>query len=182
MRTGPLTKEHKRKISETMLGRRLSLNHRLAIGNGKRGVPLSEKNKKSLSSALLGRPQSEKHRQACKDSWIEPSNKRITQLHSAQKAAVNVTSNTKPEVFISEYLESRRIKFAQQVSIGKYFVDFLVGKTIIEVFGCYWHACQECGFEDNGEIKYDRERVDFLQSLGFRIKIVWEHTINAFRR
>lgn len=64
-------------------------------------------------------------------------------------------------------------KFRRQHSIGRYIVDFCCPekKLIVEVDGSQ-HG------EENAE-RYDQERTNYLQSLGFRVLRFWNNEINV---
>ena len=64
------------------------------------------------------------------------------------------------------------LKFKRQYSLGRYIVDFicLEKKLIIELDG-YQHK------EENQE-RYDEERTEFLEKLGFKILRFWNNEIN----
>ena len=81
-KTGPLSEEHKKKISEAMKGKILSEEHKKKIGKGNKGKktgkktgPLSEETKRKISKSLKGKkkpPRSEEHK------------KKISKLHKGK--------------------------------------------------------------------------------------------------
>jgi len=60
-------------------------------------------------------------------------------------------------------------------------------KMIIEVFGCYWHAC-ECCFpnldkEHSDEVrKSDKERLERFIRSGWKVLVIWEHELSDVSR
>ncbi|MSU56435.1 MAG: endonuclease domain-containing protein [Candidatus Taylorbacteria bacterium] len=65
------------------------------------------------------------------------------------------------------------VKFRRQHSIGRYIVDFCCpsAQLIIELDG-FQHG------EESAE-RYDQERTNYLQSLGFKVLRFWNNEINA---
>lgn len=97
---------------------------------------------------------------------------------------------SKIEDKVARRLESQNINFERQIYVGKYRVDFLLRErnTIIEVFGCFWHQCEKCnqetGYENHTHeeiLEADSQRVSYLQSKGYRVIVVWEHTIRTWK-
>ena len=90
---------------------------------------------------------------------------------------------TKPERVMAALLASTNCEFEDHVAIGGIgVVDFLVGRTIIEVFGDYWHA-NPSSFDEQGKPLHPRQlqqrakdeaRNDAYQELGYRVEIFWE--------
>lgn len=67
------------------------------------------------------------------------------------------------ETLFRLWLHSRRVDYRTQVPIGRYRVDFLVGRRlIVEILGAEFHASAEA-FEK------DATREAFLQSLGYQV-------------
>ncbi len=93
---------------------------------------------------------------------------------------------SKIEDIMAKKLTEIGVKFERQKQIGMFRVDFFIEseKTIIEVNGCYWHQCIKCCYDDgyNGNSsedirKSDLVRREYLESFGYKVKIVWEHTL-----
>lgn len=70
----------------------------------------------------------------------------------------NRTQMTYPEQVAFDYLTSRDIKFAHQLKVGKYYPDFVIDKTIIEIDGKRWH-------NKDKDAKRDAE----LTALGYKV-------------
>jgi len=83
------------------------------------------------------------------------------------------------EVFAS-LLDVHQISYERQKEIGSYHVDFYVTAmdTVIEVKGCYWHGCYQCGHNDVAHLEKrqrDATREAYLQQEGYQVKEIWEH-------
>ncbi len=84
-------------------------------------------------------------------------------------------NSTPQEIIFWSRVRAKRfkgLKFKRQYSLEKYIVDFicLEKKLIIELDG-WQHK------EENQE-RYDKERTEFLEKLGFRIIRFWNNEIN----
>lgn len=84
--------------------------------------------------------------------------KRRPELHPNRKVANNRQKMTYPERLAYDWLKKNNVDFIHNAKIGTYFVDFLIGKTAIEIDGERWH---------NKE--YDDKRDLEIKSLGFDI-------------
>ena len=83
-------------------------------------------------------------------------------------------SATPQEIIIWSRLRRNQLKykFRRQYSIGKYIVDFYCSekKLIIELDG--WQHREE------KQERYDKQRTEFIESLGFKIIIFWNNDVN----
>lgn len=77
---------------------------------------------------------------------------------------------TRSEREFSDLLEIHNIKFKQQFVIGRYIVDFLIGKIVVEIDG----------ESHNGREEYDRERDSFISSRGYRIIRIKNNEVKNF--
>lgn len=94
----------------------------------------------------------------------------------------NNWSDTKPELKFKTLLEEKNIQFEQQKRILGYIVDFYIPSvnTIVEIHGCYWHGCEQCGYDKDWHIQKRREdaiREENLRNNGYIVNIVWEHQL-----
>ena len=59
-------------------------------------------------------------------------------------------------------------------------------KKIIEVFGCYWHACPKCKLNGSADLRkgFDRmdQRAKIYAQYGYDTLFVWEHEISNISR
>jgi len=65
--------------------------------------------------------------------------------------------------------------------IGWYYPDFTsIGneKKLIELYGCYWHGCNEC-LPNNTKNKVDRDakRIKNFEKFGYKTLEIWEHEL-----
>ena len=71
----------------------------------------------------------------------------------------------------------------RQFRISSYIVDFALPeeKKVIEIFGCYWHACEICKLTKHDfarEVRSrDKQRLNTLQSKGWLVQVFWEHEL-----
>lgn len=79
--------------------------------------------------------------------------------------------------------------FQKQKWIGPYRVDFYLPRwgswtrVVVEVQGCYWHRCAQCGYEDrDSKREYDTARIGWLLAHGFQVMELWEHDIKQYSR
>lgn len=107
-----------------------------------------------------------------------------------QIGLIKPAHDTKPEKIFEKLLNDRGlivdIDYKKQFKVSYYYADFFLLKQnlIVEIYGCYWHQCAQCGFDKgyNGktasEIRQrDQERNDKISSKGYNIKIIWEHQL-----
>lgn len=86
--------------------------------------------------------------------------------------ADNMRSNpTKSEKEFINKLDSKNIKYKNQYVIGKYIVDFLVGKTIYEIDGG----------SHIGREEYDAERDRFLTQKGYKVVRILNSEVKDFK-
>lgn len=76
-------------------------------------------------------------------------------------------------------LDNWRVEYQTQVRVGPYFLDIYVPRLnlALEIHGCYWHACDICGYQDADRQEHDRLRKEFITKSGYRMVEVWEHDI-----
>jgi len=88
------------------------------------------------------------------------------------------------EVIVENWLSELGIPYKSEFAISRTHVDFfLPPKTIIEVQGCYWHACSVCNKTSDltkQQLRWrrrDARRFTFLINAGYNLVLIWEHTI-----
>jgi very-short-patch-repair endonuclease len=103
---------------------------------------------------------------------------------------------TRIEILVAGMLDRLGLTYEQNVQIGRYNVDFMVGKTIVECFGDFWHCNPALWAPDryNGSLHLtaaekwarDAARQSALQEQGFHFVAFWEtqireepHTVEA---
>ena len=129
----------------------------------------------------------------CKHSyWIENI------LHKTEEFKINhrlgnesafkVKKQTKPEFLLEKSLLELGYRnnidyISEQGFFGKYYADFFLphSKTIIEVYGDYWHGNQnvfkQLTDRQINQIEYDRIRQNIFEKYGFKYIIIWESDI-----
>lgn len=73
-------------------------------------------------------------------------------------------------------------EFVTEFEIGYFSIDEALPrlKLAVEMDGCYWHGCEECGFPGFGETAtYDKRKTTYLTNLGWSILRVKEHEVKA---
>lgn len=105
------------------------------------------------------------------------------------KKQKSVKPSTLIEQKVADILSSMQVSFKQEVTIGKYTVDFLVNDTyIIECYGDFWHCNPEkysSDYFNKGKRKTakeiwerDSERKKAFESMGYAFLSLWESEIN----
>jgi len=103
------------------------------------------------------------------------------QLHNRK------SSRTKIETIVAGILTELGMPYRQNAQLGRYNVDFLVGETIIECFGDFWH-CNPLLWSPGdynrslhltAQEKWDRDarRREELEARGYRFLSLWETDI-----
>jgi very-short-patch-repair endonuclease len=91
------------------------------------------------------------------------------------------------ESVVRDLLSQLGVTFEQNQQLGRYNVDFLVGNTIIECFGDFWHCNPDlyppsyynASLHMTAEEKWDKDtrRKEALESRGYRFFSFWESDI-----
>lgn len=68
--------------------------------------------------------------------------------------------------------------------IGVYNPDWIYTqdnkKLILELNGCFWHGCEQCGFgEKTLKRKKDKFKLQQYKRKGWKCVVVWEHEVNG---
>lgn len=144
------------------------------------GRPVSQETRDKISNAQKGKPR-RKH--------TEEEKARISATMKGRwpKAATLAAQANNPsslEKSLAAALDAAGVAYEAQKDFGGYVADFFLAdcNTIIECNGCYWHACEPCGFA--GPQDYDRRRWDFVRAMFFKNRGVrqinlWEHSFKA---
>lgn len=157
-------------------------------GHPRTGMLQSIETKQAIGSANSGRFKGK--------SWEEIFGKEVAARRKIENA---LSMSSKNEVLLKNRrskLETKLLpylpEYRNNVQISYYNVDFINEETkhIIEVYGDYWH-CNPNKYADDfmhpyfkmtavARRKIDEERIAYLESLGYRITIVWESDLNTF--
>lgn len=99
------------------------------------------------------------------------------------------TTDTKPELKVKVFLDLHRINYTHPAIIESVSVDFFIPSksAIIEVDGCYWHACKEhCpGGRSQDLVLGEKKRITDdlrevnLRAFGYTVIRIWEHDVNS---
>lgn len=157
------------------------------------GIPRSEEVKAKVSASKRANPYiypeevKRKMSAAAKARYeqMTPEERRemfANFIQAGQEAAKTFISDTGPERIVEEFLNFFGKTYEKQKRIGLCTVDFFLPdeSTVVEVMGCYWHACEQCGYTgEKSEVRRqkDRKRKEFLESQGFKVQCIWEHEL-----
>ena len=123
--------------------------------------PRVRKGAEKLSKSLKGKPSkviwTEEMRKA-KSEWRKQLHKDHPEMHPNRKLAGNRNKMSYPEKVAFDWLQENKVQFEHQKKIGNYYPDFVIGNTIIEIDGEYWHCPEK-----------DKIKDDFLMSLGYSV-------------
>jgi len=130
-------------------------------------APPEERLKFSLASKKRWEEATEEQRAAMIKNWIN---------------AAKDKKNTSIEQFVASNLDTQGIIYEREKRISRYYVDFFipVENKIIEVNGCYWHACEQCGYGENEHAfrqEKDAKRYATLRAKGYTVEVLWEHDL-----
>jgi replication factor C small subunit len=191
-REGRISGESLSRFRGVWLGKKLSEEHKLAIG---RGVKLRLENepeiKENISEGLrkaLAKDDSAYRRLVRSGFFKEVAFKAY--LASAEYWKKN-HFRSKLELKMCELLDSWQIPYEREHVILRneknhpysLIIDFLInGKIALFVHGCWWHVCPECGVS----AKYEKQRLNMekdnrhtleLEKMGYKVVIIWEHEL-----
>lgn len=126
------------------------------------------------------------------ENWSNPTYKEKQILAIAKGNSHPMTSAEEKMLTFLDTNFSREFIFSGDGKLGNIegkmpdFISTDGKKLIIEVLGCYWHHCVECGFGlaqiQNGKMKWDtmkdqEERQNIFTKNGYKSLFVWEHEI-----
>lgn len=117
----------------------------------------------------------------------------MSDVHTPEQRSYNMSrirgKNTKPEELVRKYLFSQGFRYRKNdVRLpGKPDIVLPKYKTVIFVNGCFWHAHEGCKYfvwpKNNadfwraritGNVSRDYEKRKQLESMGWKVIIVWE--------
>lgn len=130
---------------------------------------------------------SERRRQEWARRSPEEKERHLASFIAAGQVHNRRSTGTKIETTVAGILEDLGVQFSQNTQIGRHNVDFLVGRTIIECFGDFWHCnpvLWKAG-DYNASLRMtagdkwakDAKRREELESKGFRFLALWEADI-----
>jgi len=186
---GPMSDEAKKKIGDANRGRVKSPEARKRMSEAhigqtawNKGIPRSERTKAKIRETLAGR---------YKNSFPDFAKRIIRTKAERYGNDLMPFKDTVPEQLVEAYLKKIGVKYIPQKYIEGCLVDFYLPdlKTIVEVDGCYWHACEKCHPKlDSWKYKKYDDVInchwkDALKDnkwldRGYKVIRIWEHEIN----
>ena len=157
-------------------------------GHPRIGMSQPEKAKQAIGNANRGRFKGK--------TWDEIYGKETADRRRLENS---LSMSKKNEVLLKERRSSLEEKllphlpgYENNSQVGRYNVDFIDKQTnqIIEVYGDYWHCNPKIYNDDyyhpyykitaKERRKLDETRINYLTSLGYDVKIVWESELDKF--
>lgn len=171
-----LTEERKRAISRSLLGNQHT-----------KGRRLSSEHKAKLSRAGKGRVFSEEHKAKIRASWKDEKRRAAASLRGKTRGgwkAANKSHRSQIELVVEGALRVMGVEYEAQATILECpYVqwDFVIHdqRLLIEIDGCYWHGCQECGFEKNPSRTRDRRKNTYAKKYGWQLVRIWGHDVES---
>ena len=168
-------------MSEVRKGRKLTEEHRQNISSGHKGKTMDPEHVAKWHAGLTPEIRAAsrlKFSETMRTKWQDPEWRAAQLVRMSQES----TGRSLKEGVLKSILESRGISLKEQVPIDRVVVDFLdeSTNTVYEMFGCYYHGCKACGFNNDWQQKQrykDGFRKRLLRSLGYNVVIVWEHEL-----
>lgn len=190
------SEEHKKAHSKAMQKRVITPELSAKYSAAKKGKKHSSETRAKISAANTGRPLSEAHKaslrkerpkdgakysQGQKSRFLKMSDEERG-LFAEKRMKAMRPKDTDIEAFVARQLTGEGISYEPQKRVGRYVVDFLISdqNRIVEVNGCFWHGCEQCGFSTPRDLKrreHDGKRIAFLESKGYIVTVLWQHDL-----
>ena len=165
-----------------MKGRKQSEEARRKNGDAHRGQkPNSGCFKKGHTTWIKGKHHSLETLQKLRSRTVSQST--LEKIRLARAKQIMPSHDTKIERVIQIALSIEQIQYkkhkAFKMKSGSYHqVDIFIDPNIcIEVDGCYWHSCKQCGFDYPPRVEKDKLINESLRSQGYKVIRIWEHEI-----
>lgn len=84
------------------------------------------------------------------------------------------------EVAVRKVLDDLGVRWLSGMKVSGFFPDLFLpeGNILVEVNGCYWHACSTC-FPDHNDADRmhlrDRRKIGAYRKAGYACLMLWEH-------
>jgi very-short-patch-repair endonuclease len=140
-----VTKERMRK---SKIGKKFSEQRKTNISKSLKNRTISDEHKEKIRRFHTGGKHSDIHKEKIKNSMINRF-KENPELHPNRLLAGNRKSWTFPEKLLAKWLDNNNITYEYNKKIIKYYPDFTINKTIIEVDGKQWHDKEKDNMRDN---------------------------------
>jgi very-short-patch-repair endonuclease len=116
------------------------------------------------------------------ERWEKDDGTMLEKVRINQPSAAIASQLANPsslEIQVKGLLDVLGIHYEQQKPIGIYTADFFLPdrNLILEIYGCYWHACPACGYEYPKKNGYDKRREAYIRACGYNVFILWEHDL-----
>lgn len=117
----------------------------------------------------------------------------MADVHTPEQRSYNMSrirnKNTKPEELVRKFLFAQGFRYRKNVTKlpGKPDIVLPKYKTVVFVNGCFWHKHEGCKYfvwpKNNeefwrtkilGNVERDVDKKQQLESLGWRVFVVWE--------
>lgn len=105
------------------------------------------------------------------DAEFEVLPSQIDQIYCSRKCYMGRKTSSIERAVAAE-LRQRKILYDDHIQMGPFIPDLLVGQTVIEVDGDYWHSLP-------GIPEKDARKDAFYAEHGFDVIHIWEHEVNA---
>lgn len=118
--------------------------------------------------------------------WIANNPDKIDEIMRKARKAGAVIRYTVPHKTVVAALKKKRLwrGFDIEVEAGPYSIDIAdkSRKLAIEIDGCFWHACKECGFRARYACQRTNRRIEkskttYLKKRGWTLLRFWEHEV-----
>jgi len=192
-------KKHKpetiQKMRESHLGKKMSIESIKKMSDAKKKNPtrywLGKKMPLEYCKKLKGRispMKGKKHKPETIEKISNAHKGKTMSIDTRKKMKYNrqfqvfPLTDTKPERITQIALSLQNIPYKKHIPFempwGFHQVDiFIEPNIVLEVDGCYWHGCTECGYSNPEKTKKDQHVTTELERQGLRVFRFWEHEI-----
>ena len=167
--------EHRAKTSAVHKNKFVSEETRAKIGAAGKGriPPIKGKKHSAETKAKMGAKSLAR--------WEKMTDEQKTAKLTLLQDSVKDIKDSWIERYYAQQLDAQGIVYEQQKGIGWYRVDFYIPSQnkVIELQGCYWHDCEQCGHANKhkGKKESDTKRHEYLRKKGYLVEIIWEHDL-----
>lgn len=101
---------------------------------------------------------------------------------AAHARRFSLRKRTRPHLKFKALMEEHGVHgFLTEHEVGYYAIDEARPdlKVAVEVDGCYWHSCPQCGLNGPREnLRTDKSKTTYLINRGWSVLRFWEHEVN----
>jgi G:T-mismatch repair DNA endonuclease (very short patch repair protein) len=185
-----ISDDARKKTSETLKGRVIPPEARINMGLAQKGKKRTPEVRARLSAIKTGThhtPETKAKLSAINKAKYEALSpeEQIALVEKMVKSGKN--RNTSLEICVAHLLDQWGISYVQQERIGRYYPDFFLPdyNIILEAAGCFWHGCEQCGYNDEAhaeKIAHDVKRTAYFVSKGYMVITLWQHELEPFMK